>query len=115
MQEFSAAIASITAALTGVAMSDAGSPNSSLSGSGVRPSASGRKQVLPTGVSTLNPDSFYHTKVSSEQMFRGYIIWYPSSWISASYIHHIAGASMLNPCSSYHTEVGSACRVCAAA
>jgi hypothetical protein len=29
----------------------------------VRPSASGRKQVLPTGASTLNPDSFYHTKV----------------------------------------------------
>uniref|UniRef100_A0A383VH43 Uncharacterized protein n=1 Tax=Tetradesmus obliquus TaxID=3088 RepID=A0A383VH43_TETOB len=64
LQEFSAAIASITAALTGVSMSDAGSPNSSLSGSGVRPSASGRKQVLPTGVSTLNPDSFYHTKES---------------------------------------------------
>jgi hypothetical protein len=63
LQEFSAAIASITAALTGVSMSDSGSPNNSLSGSGVRPSASGRKQVLPTGVSTLNPDSFYHTKV----------------------------------------------------
>jgi hypothetical protein len=65
MQEFSAAIASITAALTGISMSDSGSPNSSLSGAGVRPSASGRKHVLPTGVSTLNPDSFYHTKVGS--------------------------------------------------
>jgi hypothetical protein len=39
----------------------------SLSGTGVRPSANGRKQVLPTGVSTLNPDSFYHTKVGVVQ------------------------------------------------
>lgn len=31
---------------------------------GVRPSASGRKPVLPEGVSTLNPDSFFHTKQS---------------------------------------------------
>ena len=32
--------------------------------SGVRPSASGRKPVLPEGVSTLNPDSFFHAKQS---------------------------------------------------
>lgn len=41
---------------------------SSWSGGGgagsVRPSASGRKRVLPDGVSTLNPDSFFHAKQS---------------------------------------------------
>lgn len=88
-QEFSAAIAAITAALQGpnaataaatVAAashththtsasgsnnsSGSGSNSSSLSGAGVRPSASGRKPVLPQGVSTLNPDSFFHAKQS---------------------------------------------------
>lgn len=56
-QEFSAAIAAITAALLGPtanasahsSSSGGSSANSSLSGSGVRPSASGRKPVLPEG------------------------------------------------------------------
>lgn len=74
MQEFSAAIAAITAALQGPnsahassngSKSSSTSGGSSLSGSGaVRPSASGRKPVLPEGVSTLNPDSFFHAKQS---------------------------------------------------
>lgn len=70
MQEFSAAIAAITSALLGPGAAGLPSSNgSSLSGSqsgagSVRPSASGRKPVLPDGVSTLNPDSFFHAKQS---------------------------------------------------
>lgn len=54
IQEFSAAIAAITAALLGPSAyssvsGGSSSANSSLSGSGVRPPASGRKPVLPEG------------------------------------------------------------------
>lgn len=72
LQEFSAAIAAITAALQGPSSTNtslngggsSSSASSSLSGAGVRPSASGRKPILPEGVSTLNPDSFFHAKQS---------------------------------------------------
>jgi hypothetical protein len=128
LQEFSAAIASITAALTGVSMSDSGSPNNSLSGSGVRPSASGRKQVLPTGVSTLNPDSFYHTKVGVhclQCLLQGgtislspnwKLLYKPNNSLSGSGVRPSAsgrkqvlptGVSTPNPDSFYHTKVGS--------
>lgn len=84
-QEFSAAIAAITAALQGPSAhssSNGSSTSSSLSGSGVRPSASGRKPVLPEGVSTLNPDSFFHTKQSLvlalTQLHAGFMGSYPA-------------------------------------
>lgn len=55
----------VTTALGGTSnSSNGGTANNGLSGSGVRPSASGRKPVLPMGVSTLNPDAFFHTKES---------------------------------------------------
>lgn len=67
LQEFAAAVLAITTALGGPPSnnsSGSGSASSSLNGSGVRPSASGRKPVLPTGVSTLNPDAYFHAKES---------------------------------------------------
>jgi hypothetical protein len=68
-QEFTAALASITAALSGApgtpsSAHGGGSSDGSSAGAAVRPSASGRKPVLPDGVSTLNPDSFFHTRQS---------------------------------------------------
>lgn len=68
LQEFSMAITNITAALQGtrVPSSNGGSTtgSSSTSCSGRAPSGSGRRPVLPDGVSALNPDAFYHAKMS---------------------------------------------------
>ncbi|KAF8066279.1 wdr48 [Scenedesmus sp. PABB004] len=64
LHEFASALAAITSALGGTSsLGQAGGGGGSLSGSGgARPVASSKRPVLPPGVSTLNPDSYFHAR-----------------------------------------------------
>eukprot|EP00775_Hariotina_reticulata_P005153 gene5153-5393_t len=64
LREFSDAILAITLELRGEPRNSSSGSSSSINGSlsGVRPSASGKKPVLPEGISTINPDSFFYVK-----------------------------------------------------